>query len=183
MAAVVGEAGPGALLFGHSYGGLVAAGAAARVDGLPGLAVYEGPIGGVLADEAWTARFEQRLEAGDRDSAMREFMSDIGGYTDAEIEAMQGTPAWQARLDASPTVPRELRAEHEFALDALRLADFTIPTLVLVGSESPDWARRSTQAIAATIPGAELQTLEGHGHGAAVSGPELVAEEIAGFFG
>ena len=183
VAAVVGEAGPGALLFGHSYGGLVAAGAAARVDGLPGLAVYEGPIGGVLADEAWTARFEQRVESGDRDSAMREFMSDIGGYTDAEIEAMQGTPAWQARLAASPTVPRELRAEHEFALDALRLADFTIPTLVLVGSESPDWARRSTQAFAAAIPAAELHTLEGHGHGAAVSGPELVAEEIAGFFG
>ena len=183
VAAVVGEAGPGALLFGHSYGGLVAAGAAARVDGLPGLAVYEGPIGGVLADEAWTARFEQRVESGDRDSAMREFMSDIGGYTDAEIEAMQGTPAWQARLDASPTVPRELRAEHEFALDALRLADFTIPTLVLVGSESPDWARRSTQAFAAAIPGADLHTLAGHGHGAAVSGPELVAEEIAGFFG
>jgi pimeloyl-ACP methyl ester carboxylesterase len=183
VAAVVGEAGPGALLFGHSYGGLVAAGAAARVDGLPGLAVYEGPIGEVLADEAWTARFEQRVESGDRDSAMREFMSDIGGYTDAEIEAMQGTPAWQARLAASPTVPRELRAEHEFALDALRLADFTIPTLVLVGSESPDWARRSTQAFAAAIPGAELHTLEGHGHGAAVSGPELVAEEIAGFFG
>ena len=183
VAAVVGEAGPGALLFGHSYGGLVAAGAAVRVDGLPGLAVYEGPIGGVLADEAWTARFEQRVESGDRDSAMREFMSDIGGYTDAEIEAMQGTPAWQARLDASPTVPRELRAEHEFALDALRLADFTIPTLVLVGSESPDWARRSTQAFAAAIPGAELHTLEGHGHGAAVSGPELLGAELAGFLG
>ena len=183
VAAVVGEAGPGALLFGHSYGGLVAAGAAARVDGLPGLAVYEGPIGGVLADEAWTARFEQRVESGDRDSAMREFMSDIGGYTDAEIEAMQGTPAWQARLDASPTVPRELRAEHEFALDALRLADFTIPTLVLVGSESPDWARRSTQAFAAAIPGADLHTLAGHGHGAAVSGPELLAAELIAFFG
>jgi pimeloyl-ACP methyl ester carboxylesterase len=176
------EAGPGALLFGHSYGGLVAAGAAARLDGLPRLAVYEGPMGGVLADEAWTARFEQRVQSGDRDAAMREFMTDIGGYTDEEIEAMQGTPAWEARLDASPTVPRELRAERAFAIDALRLADFTAPTLVLVGSESPDWARRSTHAFAASIPGAELHTLEGHGHGAAVSAPELLAAELAAFF-
>jgi pimeloyl-ACP methyl ester carboxylesterase len=182
VAAVVREAGPGALLFGHSYGGLVAAGAAARLDGLPGLAVYEGPMGGVLADESWTARFEQRVQSGDRDSAMREFMNDIGGYTEAEIDAMQGTPAWQARLDASPTVPRELRAEWAFALEALRLADFTAPTLVLVGSESPDWAKRSTDAFAAAIPGAELHTLEGHGHGAAVSGPELLAAELTSFF-
>ena len=183
VAAVVREAGPEALLFGHSYGGLVAAGAATRLDGLPGLAVYEGPMGGVLAGESWTTRFEQRVEAGDRDSAMREFMRDVGGYTEAEIEAMQGTPAWQARLDASPTVPRELRAERAFEIDALRLADFTILTLVLVGSESPEWAQRSTEAFAAAIPGAELHTLEGHGHGAAVSGPELLAAELAGFFG
>ena len=61
------EAGPGALLFGHSYGGLVAAGAAARLDGLPRLALYEAPMGGVLADEAWTARFEALVEPATRD--------------------------------------------------------------------------------------------------------------------
>jgi pimeloyl-ACP methyl ester carboxylesterase len=183
VAAVVHEAGPGARLFGHSYGGLVAAGAATRLDALAALAVYEGPMGGVLADEAWIARFEGRVRSGDRDSAIREFMSDVGGYTNAEIEAMQGTPAWQARLDASPTVPRELRAERAFGIDALRLGQLAAPTLVLVGSESPDWARRSTQAYAAALRGAELHTLEGHGHGAAVSGPELLAAELAGFFG
>ena len=182
VAAVVREAGPGALLFGHSYGGLVAAGAAARLDGLPALAVYEGPMGGVLADEAWTARFEQLVQSGDRGSAMREFMSDIGGYTDAEIEAMQGTPAWQARLAAAPTVPRELRAERAFGIDALRLGELAAPTLVLVGSESPDWAQRSTAAFAAAIAGAERHTLQGHGHGAAVSAPELLAAELVGFF-
>ena len=182
VAAVVRKAGPGALLFGHSYGGLVAAGAAARLDGLSRLAVYEGPMGGVLADEAWTARFERLVEEGDRDSAMSEFMRDVGGYTDAEIEAMRGTAAWQARLDASPTVPRELRAERDFATEDLRLGELSAATLVLVGSESPDWARRSTEAFADAIPRAELHTLEGHGHGAAVSGPELLAAELSAFF-
>ena len=66
VAAVVREAGPGALLFGHSYGGLVAAGAAERLGGVPRLAIYEGPMGGVLADEPWTASFEQRVESGER---------------------------------------------------------------------------------------------------------------------
>jgi pimeloyl-ACP methyl ester carboxylesterase len=181
VAAVVREAGPGALLFGHSFGGLVAVGAAVQLGDLPRLVVYEGPMGGVLADEAWTARFEQHVESGDRDTAARDFMSEIGGYTDAEIEAMRGTPAWQGRLDASPTVPRELRAEQAFDMDALRLGELGAATLVLVGSESPAWAQRSTRAYAGAIPGAVLHTLDGQGHGAAVSAPELLAGELTDF--
>jgi pimeloyl-ACP methyl ester carboxylesterase len=53
--------------------------------------------------------------------------------------------------------------------------------LLLVGSSSPEWARRSTDAFAAAIPGAEVRRLEGHGHGAAVSGPELLAAELERF--
>jgi pimeloyl-ACP methyl ester carboxylesterase len=183
VAAVVREAGPGALLFGHSYGALVAAGAAARLDGMPRLALYEAPMGGVLADEAWTERFEAHLAAGERDRAVREFMSDVGGYSDAEIDAMEGTPVWQARLDVSPTVPRELRAEQALSSDELRLEELQAATLLLVGSESPDWARRSTDAFAAAIPESRVRTLTGHGHGAAASGPELLASELSDFLG
>jgi pimeloyl-ACP methyl ester carboxylesterase len=181
VATVVREAGEGALLFGHSYGGLVAAGAAARLDGLARLGLYEAPMGGVLADEAWTARFEANVESGERETAIRDFMSDVGGYTDAEIEAMQGTPAWAARLVASPTVPRELHAERAYAMEALGLGERG-PTLLLVGSRSPDWAKRSTEAFAHAIPESQVHTLEGHGHGASVSGPDLLAAELRAFF-
>jgi pimeloyl-ACP methyl ester carboxylesterase len=181
VVAVVREAGEGALLFGHSYGALVAAGAAARLDGLPRLALYEGPMGGVLADDGWTSRFEANLEVGQAEQAVRDFMSDIGGYTDAEIEAMQGTPAWRARVAAAPTVPRELHAEHGFAIDDLRLSGLAAPTLLLVGSESPSWAKRSTEAFAAVLPDSRVHVLEGHGHGASVSGPELLASELRAF--
>jgi pimeloyl-ACP methyl ester carboxylesterase len=51
VAAGVADAGQGAVLFGHSYGGLVAAGAAARLPGLDKLVLDEPPMGGVLADE------------------------------------------------------------------------------------------------------------------------------------
>jgi pimeloyl-ACP methyl ester carboxylesterase len=183
VAAVVRAAGPGTLLFGHSYGALVAAGAAARLDGLTRLALYEGPMGGVLADEAWTARFEARLAAGERELAMRDFMSEVGGYSEEEIDAMEGTPAWRARLEASPTVPRELRAERELRMEDLQIGELRAPTLLLIGSQSPAWAKRSTEAFAAAIPQAEVRTLEGHGHGAAVSGPELLASELERFLG
>jgi pimeloyl-ACP methyl ester carboxylesterase len=182
VAAVVREAGPDALLFGHSYGGLVSAGAATRLNGLPRLALYEGPMGGVLADDAWIERFEAHLAAGDREQAMREFMRDVGGYSDADIDAMVGTPAWEARLAAAPTVPRELRAEAAFAAGDLQLDEFP-PTVLLIGSESPAWAHRSTEAFAAAIPSAEVRPLEGHGHGASLSGPDLLAAELKRFLG
>jgi pimeloyl-ACP methyl ester carboxylesterase len=181
VAAAVRAAGEGALLFGHSYGGLVSAGAADRLNGLPRLALYEAPMGGVLADEAWIERFESHLVASETDRAVSEFMRDVGGYSDAEIEAMKGTPAWQARRAAAPSVPRELRAELAFSIDDLGLSGLGIPTLLLLGSESPPWAGRSTEALAAAIPGAEVRPLEGQGHGASVSAPELLGEELARF--
>jgi pimeloyl-ACP methyl ester carboxylesterase len=181
--AVVRDAEPGGLpdvfLFGHSYGALVAAGAAARVGRLRGLALYEPPMGGVLADEAWIARYEARVAAGARADAVRAFMHDVGGYSEEEIDAMEGTPVWDARLEIAPTAVRELRAERELELDSIGVRRLSpVPSVLLLGSESPNWARRSTEAFAAAIRGAEIRVLEGHGHGANMSGPELVAAEL-----
>jgi pimeloyl-ACP methyl ester carboxylesterase len=61
------------------------------------------------------------------------------------------------------------------------LGRFMAPTLLLVGSESPSWAKRSTEAFASAIRDARVHVLEGHGHGASVSGPELLASELRGF--
>jgi pimeloyl-ACP methyl ester carboxylesterase len=181
VAAVVRAAGDGAMLFGHSYGGLVATGAAMRLEELTRLALYEAPMGGVLADEAWQERFEADLAAGQPEEAVRRFLHDVGGYSHVEIDVMENTPAWGQRLAAAPTVPRELSAERALATDGLGLDRLDLACLMLVGSESPEWARRSTAAFAEAIPGVEVRTLEGHGHGAAVSGPALLAAELERF--
>lgn len=180
--AVVFEAGgglPDVFLFGHSYGALVAAGAATRVGRLEGLVLYEPPMGGVLEDEAWIGRYEARIAAGERAEAVRAFMRDVGGYREEEIDTLERTPLWEARLEIAPTAVRELRAEQEFELDSIGLRWLDrMRCVLLLGSESPDWARRSTDAFAAAIPGAEVRVLDGHGHGANLSGPELVAAEL-----
>jgi pimeloyl-ACP methyl ester carboxylesterase len=181
VAAVVRDAGEDALLFGHSYGALVAAGAAPLIEGLPRLVLYEPPMGGVLAEPDRIDRWESLIESGDAEVQVREFLDLIGGYTDEEIEQMRATPAWELRKQVAPTVPRELRAEGALRLEQLGLGLLGIPVLMLVGSESPDWARRSTTGFAQTLPQAEVHTLEGCGHGGSVSAPELVAREIADF--
>jgi pimeloyl-ACP methyl ester carboxylesterase len=149
-----------------------------RLGRLPQLALYEPPMGGVLADDDWIERYEARIAAGDRNTAVRAFMHDVGGYSDEELDAMEGTPLWQARLEVAPTAPRELRAERDLGLERLGLDRLDVPCLLLVGSESPEWARRSTDAFAAAIRAAEVRTLQGQGHGAAIGAPGLLAAEL-----
>ncbi len=166
------------LLFGHSYGALVAAGAAPLIDGLPRLVLYEPPMGGVLAEPAVIDRWEALIAAGDRDTPVREFMHGIGGYSEAEVAELEASPIWELRKQAAHTVPRELRAEAGFELDRSALARLEFPVLMLVGTDSPEWATRSTSAYADALPRAEVHRLEGQGHGAAMSAPELVAAAL-----
>jgi pimeloyl-ACP methyl ester carboxylesterase len=166
------------LLFGHSYGALVSAGAAPMFDGLPRLVLYEPPMGGVLAEPAVIERWEAQVTAGDRERVVSEFLATIGGYTGAELEELRAAPVWELRKAIAHTLPRELRAEAGFELDRQALAGLDIPVLMFVGSESPEWAKRSTAAYAEALPNVTVRTLEGQGHGALAGAPELVAAEL-----
>jgi pimeloyl-ACP methyl ester carboxylesterase len=180
VAAVVRDAGAGALLFGHSYGGLVAAGAAQLLD-LPRLALYEPAMGGALAGGETIERWERLIEDGDRDTVLREFLRDIAGYDDAAIEELESSPVWEVRRRIVPTVPRELRAELAHRFDENALAGLPMPVLLLVGTESPDWAMRSVDAYADAIPDVERRSLEGQGHSANITAPALLAAELERF--
>jgi pimeloyl-ACP methyl ester carboxylesterase len=181
VAAVVRDAGDGAMLVGHSYGALIAAATAQLLDGLPRLVLYEPPMGGVLVEPETIDRWERLIRDGERDALLREFFREIAGYREDEIDELAGSPVWELRKQVSPTLPRELRAESAFRLDRDALGRLDVPTLMLLGSDSPDWARGSTDAYSEAIPNAEVRILEGHGHGATTSGPELLAGEIASF--
>jgi pimeloyl-ACP methyl ester carboxylesterase len=181
IAAVVRDAGSGASLVGHSYGGLVAAGAAGLLDGLPRLALYEPPMGGVLADRGTIDRWQRLIQDGERDLMMREFFRSVAGYDEAGIDELERSPLWEARRRVTPTLPRELSAELTHRLNPDALARVAAPVLLLVGTESPEWALRSTAAYEAELPNVEKRVLEGHGHGANVTAPELLAAELADF--
>lgn len=181
VAAVVEDAGEDAVLVGHSYGALISAGAASLIDGLPRMVLYEPPMGGVLAEPAFLDRLELLLERGERDLLLREYLEVIGGYGEAEVEAMAAAPTWDARREIASTLPRELRTEHAHELDAARLARLELPVLMLIGTESPEWARRSTAAYAGALPNVTVHDLDGQGHGAAAGAPELLAGEIRAF--
>jgi pimeloyl-ACP methyl ester carboxylesterase len=182
VAAVVRDAGEGAMLAGHSYGGLVAVGAALLLD-LPKLALYEPAMGGGLATPDTIERWERLIGDGERDTVIREFFRGIGGYDDEAIDEFERSPVWDARRRIVPTVPRELRAELAHPFDPVALAELTAPTALLVGTESPGWAVRSVDAHAEALPNAEKRTLDGQGHSANMTAPSLLAAELERFFG
>ena len=65
-------------------------------------------------------------------------------------------------------------ADNEMTTD--RFAEIRVPTLVLGGSESPEWFHNTVRAVAATVPDAQHRFLAGQDHGAAddVLGPVLI---------
>ena len=147
------EFGPGPVLFGHSYGGLIAAAAAARAEGLDRLVLYEPPMGGVLGGPEWVDRLEALVAAGDRERALRDFLQDIGrlhGRRDRRHARTRrsGRRAWRPCPPSSASCAPRTRTG--CPLEAL--ARLAVPALLLVGSESPEWARRSTEAYAEAIP-------------------------------
>jgi pimeloyl-ACP methyl ester carboxylesterase len=176
------EAGEGALLMGHSYGALLALEAALELDELPRLVLYEPPIGGQLATAERIDELERLHEEGREEELLLLFLRQVSGMSEEEIERLRGTPSWHARLAAAPTIPRELRAEARWRLRPERYAQLRVPTLMLVGEESPAWAVRSTDAVARALPNAEVRTLAGQGHSATLHAPELLAGELTTFF-
>lgn len=66
-------------------------------------------------------------------------------------------------------------------LPADRLTAIRVPTLAIDGSESWDWIRAATRAVAEAIPGARYVTLDGEDHGV-LNQPEALRTVLLGFF-
>jgi hypothetical protein len=68
-------------------------------------------------------RLEALLGAGDRDGVVATTMREVAGLPPETVEYMRSQPAWQARVGAAHTIPRELRAVKAYRFDPERFAD------------------------------------------------------------
>lgn len=167
VAAVVDSLDEPANVFGHSFGATVALGAA--------------PAARNVATED-VERIEELVGRGEREEGLALALLLFGLGTD-EVEQLRASPTWPARVAAAHTVPREVRAEAGYRVDAERLQRVAAPALLLLGEESPDWARQGTELVRSALPDARVAVLRGQGHVATVTAPALVAEEVSGFVG
>ena len=113
VAAVVDSLGEPVFLLGHSYGALCALEAALLTRNVRKLVLYEPPMD--VTDEGinppgMVGRLEALLEAGDRDEVVATMLREVAGVPPEGVEYMRSLPAWQARVAAAHTIPRELTA-------------------------------------------------------------------------
>ena len=185
VAAIVESLDAPVLLFGHSYGGICSLEAAAMTRKLAGLILYEPPI--VAEGEAFHSReqlqrLEALLEAGDRERVVATFLAEIAAVNPAALKMLRSSPAWPDRVAAAHTLPRELRAQDAYRLDAKRFADMNTPVLLLQGGDSPPVFVGAIARLQNVLPNARTVVMPGQQHVAMDAGPALVVDSVLGFW-
>jgi pimeloyl-ACP methyl ester carboxylesterase len=69
----------------------------------------------------------------------------------------------------------------QYSFDPARYAGVTVPTLLLVGGNSPAWAQQATQAIHQAIPHSRVAVLSGQQHIAMDTAPDLFVGAVSSF--
>jgi pimeloyl-ACP methyl ester carboxylesterase len=172
-------------VYGHSFGGLCAFGAAALSTNVHRLVLYEGwPSVDPAAYTLPLRSTPSSMSCSHRGRATRSsrlVLRELAGLSDRELDAFRALPAWRARVAAAHTLPRELRAIPEGAFSPVWAARVVVPTLLIVGSDSSDPATADTEALTAAMPHARVLILEGQGHVADVLAPELFSHHLMAF--
>jgi len=180
VAAVAASMGP-ADVFGHSFGAVCALGAAASGAPVRRLALYE-PPGPQTVPPEWRERVTAMIADGKPGPAMVSFLTGPMGLSAARIDELRNAPRGYDVLPVvSATMPREAQALAAADLAAMAAA-VQVPVLLIVGAQSPAWAKDITGELAAVLPQSTLAVLDGQGHEAIETAPELLTSWLAGFF-
>jgi pimeloyl-ACP methyl ester carboxylesterase len=169
-------------LFAHSFGAYIAIGASERdrEDRIRKMAFYS-PGFGDRYPESTLADIDALVESGERDEALRVLLIDIIGMTVEEVDFMQQSPAWAARIESVHTVARECRADQDFSLDEARLGAVETPVLVISGETNPPNKQAVASRLATLLPGATLSVISGEGHVAHHTAPDRLAGLVLEF--
>jgi pimeloyl-ACP methyl ester carboxylesterase len=184
LAAVVRAIGGPVNVFGHSHGALCALEAALLAPNVRRLMLYEGvPLRGANDfEDGAIERLEALLEAGDLEGVLVALLCDVVAMPAHDVGKLRAErDAWRVRLSNARTTPRELRAYAEYVFDAARFGALPVPTLLLVGSDSPSRELENARAVARALPDAKVGILAGQQHIAMHTAPAALVDEITRF--
>jgi pimeloyl-ACP methyl ester carboxylesterase len=171
-------------LFGHSFGAFLTLEAALLTGKLNKLMLYEPPIplpGSKVLPDGLMDDYERLINQKKNEEALIMFYSRVG-ISPQEIELMQATPEWHERVASAHTILRESRFAEQYTYNQERYIALQVQTLLMVGSESPPWAKASTETLNHTLPNSSILELPGLKHAAMVTAPDLFVDALTRFF-
>ena len=173
-------------VFAHSFGAMCALEGALLARGLRRLCVYEPSVNrntGNPRREATIDEMARLIALGDREAVVSIHLRNIINASEETIaKQREQREAWSARLAMAHTMPRELVALRHYRFDAARFGALKVPVRVLLGEKSAGHGPQTAQSLVEAVPGAELVRLEGQGHFAMLTAPELLAQKLIEFF-
>ena len=183
-AAVARDAGGPVDVFGHSYGGRCALGAALLSPDIRRVISYEGaptPPGERYGDEALAAELQALADAGRNEALLERFLTEVVGMTAPELERYRADPVWPRRVAAAPTIARELAVEAGDAAGLDRLAQVRQPVLQILGGDSKREFGAATAALDDRLADDTIVVIPGAKHAAHHTHPVAVVEAITAF--
>ncbi|GAA1576350.1 alpha/beta hydrolase [Kribbella hippodromi] len=174
------------VLFGHSYGGLVALHAGLRQP-VDGLIVYEPGVSlGGSFGASWLPEFNRQVDAGRQVAAMSMFLRETGllpfrakPLLWAISWLMMRGPGSREAREMMPLTPAELGEIVRLDSDGSRYAGIASRTLLLGGAKSPTYLTGVLPKLAGILPDADYTILPGLDHNAPdENAPDAIAEQI-----
>jgi alpha-beta hydrolase superfamily lysophospholipase len=189
LAALIAEAGGSARVFGASSGGGLALEAVAAGLAIDRLAVYEVPYNVDENGPHWNrgdvAEVAALLAESRRGDVVELFMRAVGS-SEEDIAGAKASPYWAPLEALAHTLAYDAAIMGDGPPPAERLAKISRPTLVATGTlpdahggVPPEFMSRAADVIAASIPQAERQIIQGAGH---MVDAKLVAPVLERFF-
>src|SRR5262245_11834690 len=180
LAALIDGTGGSASVFGMSSGANLALRAAAHGLPIEKLALYE-PF--LIVDDSrpplpadYESTLTELVSAGRRGDAVAYFMTTAVGLPSEFVEPMRQEPFWPAFEAVAHTLPYDAAVVADAGSGSptplQQWASLEMPTLVLDGGDSQPCQHNADEQLAATLPHADLRTLEGQSHEVA---PEVLA--------
>ncbi|KAA9399056.1 alpha/beta hydrolase [Haloarcula sp. CBA1130] len=170
------------VLFGHSYGALTAIEAATETPVEAVIAYEPAVLPDTYRTEADLAdRMASLVQNGERKAAVKRYVEQVlhpDGIDDLDAWLAEW-PVWPDCVDLAEEVVRMNRSVEQYRLpDRL---DVDAPTLVLSGTNGPDFLRRSARNVHDALPHSRFVEFDGVSHSGPAETPELVSAEVDTF--
>ncbi|SMB97588.1 alpha/beta fold hydrolase [Deinococcus hopiensis] len=181
LRALLQDVGGSAFLFGFSSGAALALQAAVELP-IDRLALWEAPYrqdpDAPERQRVYSEHLEALVSAGRRGDAAQHFMTLTG--TPAERIAQSRSAPWWSKVETlAPSLVYDAAAMGDGRVPVEVAARVQAKTLVLAGGMSSPWMRDSAEALAAALPDAQVEILEGQNH---MVDPAMIAPKLVQFF-